>query len=124
MRKNLKKIKNAHKAKAYKRKLSIRKTVFGTIERPRICATKSNSNMYIQVIDDVNSKTLFSACTFGKNKVDGGCSSDGAKNLAKVLGEKFKANNITKAVFDRNGGLYTGVIKTLADSIREEGITI
>lgn len=124
MRKSYKKIKNASKAKIYRRKLSIRSKIEGTTERPRICATKTNKNLYVQVIDDTVGKTLLSVQTFGKNATASGANVEGAKtvgaNVAKALAEK----NIKVAVFDRNGRKYTGVIAALADAIRENGIQI
>lgn len=124
MRKPLKKIKNASKAKEQRRKLSIRKKVVGATERPRICATKSNTNLFVQVIDDSNSKTLFSVQTFGKNAVGKGANVESAKEVGAAVAKKLTESNIKTAVFDRNGKKYTGVVATLAESIRENGIQI
>ena len=124
MRKTLKKIKNPSKAKIYRRKLSIRNHISGTTERPRICATKTNKNLFVQVIDDTQNKTLFSVQTFGKNAVKGGSNAEGAKVVGAEVAKKMTENKITKAVFDRNGRKYTGVVATLAESIREAGIQI
>lgn len=124
MRKQLKKIKNPSKAKIYRRKLSIRNSIAGTAERPRICATKTNKNLFVQVIDDTQNKTLFSVQTFGKNGLGGTSNSEGAKAVGTAVAKKMSENKITKAVFDRNGRKYTGVVATLADSIREAGIQI
>jgi large subunit ribosomal protein L18 len=124
MRKYIGKIKNPSKAKEQRRKLSTRKKVIGTDARPRICATKTNKHLFVQVVDDATSKTLFSVQTFGKNAVGKSGNAEGAKvvgaHVAKLMAEK----NIKNAVFDRNGKKYTGVISTLADSIRENGIQI
>lgn|SRR5690606_17260507 len=124
MRKSYKKIKNASKAKILRRKLSIRTKISGTTEKPRICATKSNKNLFIQVVDDVTSKTLFSVQTFGKNAITAGANVEGAKVVGKKVSELLKEKNISTAVFDRNGRKYTGVVAALADSIRENGIQI
>jgi large subunit ribosomal protein L18 len=124
MRKPIRTIKNASKAKELRRKLAIRKKVAGTTDKPRICATKTNSNLFVQVVDDASEKTLFSVQTFGKKAVGTSSNAESAKlvgtEVAKLLGEK----NIKNAVFDRNGKKYTGVIATLADSIREGGVQI
>ena len=72
MRKSQRKIKNESKAKEHRRKLAIRKKVVGTTERPRVCASKSNKNIYVQVVDDVAGKTLFSVQTYGKAAVGNG----------------------------------------------------
>ncbi|MCT4642265.1 MAG: 50S ribosomal protein L18 [Bacteriovoracaceae bacterium] len=124
MRKSLKKIKNESKAKEYRRKLSIRKKIIGTTEKPRICATKTNKHLFVQVIDDSTSKTLFSVQTFGKNAVGTKANADSAKEIGVAVAKGLAGNNINTAVFDRNGKKYTGIISTLADSIRENGIQI
>lgn len=124
MRKNLSKIKNETKAKEYRRKLSIRKKIAGSAEKPRLAVTKSNKHLRVQVIDDVKSVTLFSVQTFGKAKVANNCNAESAKKVGAEVAATLKKNNLTKAVFDRSGKQYTGVIKTLADSIRENGIQI
>lgn len=124
MRKNIAKIKNETKAKEYRRKLSIRKKVVGSAEKPRLAVTKSNKHLRVQIIDDVKSATLFSVQTYGKTKVANSCNAEGAKKIGAEVAATLKRNNLTKAVFDRSGKQYTGVIKALADSIRENGIQI
>jgi large subunit ribosomal protein L18 len=124
MRKNAAKIKNETKAKEYRRKLSIRKKVVGSSESPRLCVTKSNKHLRVQAIDDVKSVTLFSVQTFGKAKVADTANAEGAKKVGAHVAASLKKSNLTRAVFDRSGKQYTGVIKALADSIREHGIQI
>lgn len=124
MRKNIAKIKNETKAKEYRRKLSIRKKVIGSAEKPRLAVTKSNKHLRVQIIDDVSSATLFSVQTYGKTKVANSCNAEGAKKVGAEVAATLKKNNLSKAVFDRSGKQYTGVIKALADSIRENGIQI
>ena len=124
MRKSIRTIKNASKAKEQRRKLSIRKKVVGTSERPRICATKTNSNIFVQVINDSESKTLFSVQTFGKNATGKSANIEGAKIVGAEVAKKLNENNIKNAVYDRNGKKYAGVIAALADSIREGGVQI
>jgi len=124
MRKNIAKIKNDAKAKEYRRKLSIRKKVVGSAEKPRLAVTKSNKHLRVQAIDDVKSVTLFSIQTYGKAKVADSCNAEGAKKVGAEVASTLKKSNLTKAVFDRSGKQYTGVIKALADSIRENGIQI
>ncbi len=125
MRKQLKKIKEEKQATRYRRKLHIRNAVTGTAERPRICTMKTNKHLSVQIIDDSASKTIFAVQTYGKNAVpNGGKNVEGAKEVGKVIAEKMKAANITKAVFDRNGFKYTGAIAALADGIRKNGIQI
>ena len=124
MRKSLKKIKSASKAKENRRKLSIRKKIVGSSERPRVCASKTNSNLFVQVIDDSSNKTLFSVQTFGKNAVGTNSSVESAKVVGEAVAKGLKDKNISSAVFDRNGKKYTGVVASLATSIREAGIQI
>lgn len=124
MRKNTAKIKNETKDKEYRRKLSIRKKIVGSAEKPRLCVTKSNKHLRVQAIDDVKSATIFSVQTYGKTKIAEHANAEGAKKVGAVVAATLKKNNLSKAVFDRSGKQYTGVVKALADSIRENGIQI
>ena len=124
MRKNTAKIKNETKSKEYRRKLAIRKKVIGSADAPRLCVTKTNKHLRVQAIDDVKSATIFSVQTYGKAKAADHANAEGAKKVGAVVAATLKKNNLSKAVFDRSGKQYTGVIKTLADSIRENGIQI
>jgi large subunit ribosomal protein L18 len=124
MRKTHKKIKNDSKAKEYRRKLSIRKKVNGTAERPRVCTTKSNKNLFVQVVDDVSGTTLFSVQTYGKSAVAEGANTESAKAVGAAVAKGLSEKKITTAVFDRSGKKYTGVVATIAQTIRENGIQI
>lgn len=124
MRKPNGKLKSESGRKRLRRKLSIRKTIIGDAERPRVCVTKSAKNLFVQVINDEENKTLFSVQTFGKNAVEGKANKDGAKAVGAKVAEELKGKNISKAVFDRSGYKYHGVIASLADSIRENGIQV
>jgi large subunit ribosomal protein L18 len=123
MRKPYGKIDSLKDAQRQKRRLSIRKKVSGTDLRPRVCATKSNKHLSVQIINDVNSTTFFTVSTFGKNAVLGN-SDTRVLEVGKNIAAKLKAKNITTAVFDRAGYRYTGIIAKLAQSIRENGIQI
>ena len=124
MRKQFGKIRSERKRKEARRKLVIRKTVVGTEERPRVCLKKTNKHLQVQVINDELNKTLFSVQTFGKNKVADTNNIEGAKKVGAAVAAKLSENKIEKAVFDRNGKLYTGVVAAVADAIRENKITI
>ena len=124
MRKNAKKIKNETKSKEYRRKLAIRKKVIGSAETPRLCVSKTNKHLRVQAIDDVKSVTLFSVQTYGKAKAADTANAEGAKKVGAAVAASLKTKNLSRAVFDRSGKQYTGVIKALADSIRENGIQI
>ena len=125
MRKPLGKVKNPSLAKKLRRKLSIRAKISGTAERPRLCATKTNKHLRVQVIDDVTAKTLMSVQTYGKEGVSGAkANREGAKLLGAKLAEELKGKKIESAVFDRSGSTYTGVLAVLVDTVRENGIKI
>jgi large subunit ribosomal protein L18 len=107
------------------RKMRIRKTVSGTLERPRLVLYKSLKYLYAQIIDDSNQKTLIGCSTLAKDikgKLKSCSNKDAAKMLGGYLGEKAKTKGIKKVVFDRNGYLFHGVVKVFADSVRETGI--
>ena len=124
IRKNKRKLKSQMEAKRYRRRLSIRKTVSGTAERPRVVIFRSSKNISAQVIDDVAGKTLASVQSFGKNGVDAKATKEGAEKVGKALADKLSAASINNVVFDRAGYKYHGVIKTFADTLRESGIQL
>ena len=124
MRKTVGKVRAPKRASKLRRKLSIRRKVSGTPQRPRVCAVRSNKHLVVQVIDDSTSKTIASVQTFGKNAVVGKVSRELGKQLGQEVANKLKAAKITSAVFDRNGNVYTGVISHLADGLREGGIKV
>ncbi len=104
-----------------RRKVRIRGKISGTALSPRISVFKSNKHLYAQVIDDVAGKTLAAVSNLGEFKNLKVNVAD-AEKLGQALGEKMKAINITGAVFDRNGNLFHGVVKALADGTRKAGI--
>ncbi|MBP5358205.1 MAG: 50S ribosomal protein L18 [Treponema sp.] len=104
------------------RKVHIRKSVYGTAERPRLTVFKSGKNLYAQVINDDEGKTLASISTLEKDFIALKAHVDSANKLGEALGARLKDKNITKVVFDRNGYLYHGVVKALADATRKAGI--
>jgi len=125
MRKYAGKINSVSLNKRYRRKLTIRKKIIGSNERPRICAIRSNKHLVVQIVDDSVNKTLFSVQTFGKNAIVGGGNNvTGAKVVGAKVAELLKVNKFEHAVFDRSGFKYTGVIAALAQSIRDNGIKI
>lgn len=108
-----------------RRHMRVRGKVSGTAERPRLCITRSNSNMYAQVIDDVAGKTLLGVGTLGPDfKATGksGATVEGAAALGEIIGKKALEAGITEIVFDRGGNLYHGRIKAVADGAREAGL--
>ena len=106
----------------FKIKMRIRKKVSGTAEKPRLTVFRSNKEIYAQVIDDVERKTLVSASSMEKGFDKKGTKSDIASIVGKTIAEKAKAMGISTVVFDRNGYLYHGRVKSLAESARENGL--
>ena len=102
-------------------KLSIRNKISGTKETPRLSVFRSNKGLFVQVIDDENGTTIASASTkeLGEkaklNQAD-------SKSVGKKIAEKALASGVKSIVFDRNGYLYHGNIKALADGAREGGL--
>ncbi len=106
-----------------KRKASIRKSIYGTTERPRMTVFKSNVHMYVQVIDDSVGNTLACASTVEKSLKEIARNVEGAGKLGEEIGKRLLEKGITTVVFDRNGYKYHGIIKAIADGARKAGIT-
>ena len=103
----------------------VRKTISGTPEMPRLCVYRSAKNIYAQIIDDVNGKTLVSASTLDKDikaECAYGGNKEAAKAVGKAIGEAAKKAGIETVCFDRGGYLYHGRVKELADGAREAGL--
>ena len=124
MRKLQGKIKDAKLKSRERRRLSARKKIVGTAERPRVCLNKTNKYLVVQVIDDEVSKTHFSVQTFGKAKIGDGANKSSAALVGQKVADELKARNISSAVFDRAGSKYTGLISMVCGAIRENGISI
>lgn len=107
-----------------RRRMSSRKKLEGSAERPRICVHRSNKNLSVQVIDDASGVTLVAVQTYGKNAVKVSNNKEGAKVVGLKLAEAMKEKSIESAVFDRAGYRYHGVLATLIESARENGIRI
>ena len=103
-------------------KKGIRKRLTGSSERPRLSVFRSNKGIYAQVIDDLAGKTLVSASSLSKEITAEGSKSDQSVAVGKLVAEKAIAAGIKEVVFDRNGYLYHGRIKSLAEGAREGGL--
>ncbi|MBZ0204115.1 MAG: 50S ribosomal protein L18 [Ignavibacteria bacterium] len=107
-------------------KYRIRKRISGTAERPRFVIYRSLSNVYAQLIDDVNRKTICSVSSISKDlksdNKDKKTKTDKSKLIGKKIAEKALEIKIKKVVFDRNGYLYHGRVKSIADAAREAGL--
>ena len=108
-----------------RRKLRVRGNVSGTSERPRLTVFRSLSHMYAQVIDDVAGKTLAHASTVAKD-VKAGAEAANKTGAAELVGAaiaaQLLAKGVKKVVFDRNGYMYHGRVKALADAARKAGL--
>jgi large subunit ribosomal protein L18 len=107
-------------------KTRIAKKIRGTSERPRLTVYRSLHHVHAQIIDDGTAKTIVSMSSLSKELRDQLKSLKGQKNIAKqvgiALGKKAVAQQLKKVVFDRNGYLYHGVVKSIADGAREGGL--
>lgn len=117
----------ALKNKRYERRnRRVRKNITGTTERPRLTVFRSAEHIYAQIIDDTTARTIASASTTDrevKAKFAGGMSkSDKCKLVGQVLAERAKSAKVNSVAFDRNGFLYHGRIKALAEAAREGGL--
>lgn len=103
-------------------KKGIRKNLTGSAERPRLSVFRSNKGIYAQIIDDTEGKTMISASTNSKEFAASGTKVEQSKAVGKLVAEKAVAAGISKVVFDRNGYLYHGRVKSLAEGAREGGL--
>ena len=108
-----------------RRQERVRKKVLGTDARPRVCVFRSNKHIYAQVISDNQGKTLVSVSTLSAALTEAAKQTKGvetAKQVGLALAKVCKEKNITKVVFDRNGFLFHGRVKAVADGAREGGL--
>jgi large subunit ribosomal protein L18 len=110
---------NAQRLKRHKR---VRGKISGTPERPRLNVFRSETNIYAQIIDDVNGVTLVSASSLEKGFECDGTKTDAAKKVGMMVAERAKAKGIDVVVFDRGGYVYHGRVQALAEGAREGGL--
>ena len=118
-------LKNKREASRLRRKRSIRRRISGTAERPRLSVFRSSKHIYAQVIDDVSGETLVSASTQSpelKDALQGKKKSEKASLVGQLVAKKSLEREISKVVFDRNGFVYHGRVKAVADGAREGGL--
>ncbi|MBX7206284.1 MAG: 50S ribosomal protein L18 [Bacteroidia bacterium] len=111
---------NVKTERRIKIKKRIRSRIFGTAEKPRLSVFRSNKDIYAQIIDDVKGTTLASASS--KSLKDKITKSDKAVLVGKLIAEKAREAGVETVIFDRNGYLYHGRVKCLADGAREGGL--
>ena len=103
----------------------VRKDLHGTPERPRLCVFRSNKNISVQIIDDVNGVTLAAASTLDKElkgQIECGGNKEAAKKVGEAIAKRALEKGIETVAFDRGGFLYHGRVKELADGAREAGL--
>jgi large subunit ribosomal protein L18 len=103
-----------------RRKSRVKKTIISQDKRPRLCVVISNKNVSAQIIDDIHQKTIISVSS-ANSKIEGNLTQK-AEQIGVEIAKKAKAKKIKKIVFDRNGKLYHGRVKALADKAREGGL--
>ena len=114
--------KTNRKLERERRHRRVRTKISGTPECPRLCVFRSNTNLYAQVIDDVNKVTLASASTLDKEVKTKKSNKEAAKEVGALVAKRAMEKNITSVVYDRVGYIYHGVVKELAEAAREAGL--
>ncbi|MEY3022914.1 MAG: hypothetical protein RIS86_2112 [Planctomycetota bacterium] len=105
-----------------RRKQGIRKEILGVPDRPRLSVFRSLNHVYAQIIDDLSGKTIASASTRDKDFSEKGQKSAEASAVGKLLAARAKDKGVSKVVFDRNGYMFHGRVKALAEGAREGGL--
>ena len=119
----VKKIKSEKVAARTRRKVSIRKKIEGTAERPRLSVFRSAKHIYVQAVDDVTQTVIASASDLEETvKANPGKKKDKAKAVGQALAKKLLAKNISLCVFDRNGFIYHGRVAAVASGARQGGL--
>jgi len=114
--------KTNRKLEKERRHRRVRRKISGTPECPRLCVYRSNSNIYAQVIDDVNGVTLASASTLDKEVKTKKSNKEAAKEVGTLIAKRAIEKNIKSVVYDRGGNIYHGIVKELAEAAREAGL--
>ena len=105
-----------------RRHARVRTKVVGTAERPRLCVFRSNSNLYVQIIDDTKGITLAQASTLDKEIKTKHSNKEAAKEVGALIAKRAMEKDIKTVVYDRGGYIFHGVVKELADAAREAGL--
>ena len=117
-------VKEKNRARIHRHR-RVRKKVFGTPGRPRLVVFRSGKHIYAQIINDMSGQTLAGASSLEKEykKSNGrGCTKESASIVGSIIAKRALEKNLKQVVFDRNGYLYHGRVKALADAARQEGL--
>lgn len=115
----------AKRAGLLRRKTRVRGKISGDAARPRLCVTRTNSNIYAQLIDDVAGVTIAAASTVDselRSTIKSGGNIEAAKAVGELVGRRAAEKGVTEVVFDRSGRLYHGRVKALAEGARSAGL--
>ncbi len=115
----------AKKIARIRRQKKIRKKIFGTNNSPRLCVSRTLNNIYAQLVNDAETKTLAACSTLSaeiKDKISKGGNIEAARLVGELIAQKAKIIGIKKVVFDRAGYLYHGRVKALAEEVRKNGL--
>ncbi len=108
-----------------RRKMRIRKRIFGTADRPRMSVFRSHKNIYVQLIDDLSGTTICEANTRNvalQKSISYGGNQNAARLIGQEIAQRAKAKGVSRVLFDRNGYRFHGRLKALADAFQKEGI--
>ena len=114
--------KTDRKMERTRRHIRVRRKISWTADRTSLCIYRSNTNLYVQIIDDVVGNTLVSASTLDKEVITKHANKEAAKELGTLIAKKAADKKIETVVFDRGGYIYHGVVKELAEAAREGGL--
>lgn len=117
-----KKIRNPKERKRLRRKAAIRKRIRGTAERPRLSIFRSAKHIYAQAVDDEANRVIAAASDLQQGVGDEGSKKERARAVGMAVGKKLLEQNVSAVVFDRNGYIYHGRVKEVADGAREAGL--
>ena len=115
-------IKNRKQYRRNRIKMRVRKIVSGSAERPRMTVFRSNKQIYVQLVDDQDGKTILAASSRDEGQDVKSNKIEQAERVGKLIADKAKGAGIENVVFDRNGYLYHGRVKALAEAARENGL--
>jgi large subunit ribosomal protein L18 len=117
-----KKIRNPKERKRLRRKAAIRKRLRGTAERPRLSVFRSAKHIYVQAVDDDGNRVIAAASDLQEGVATEGPKKTRARAVGVAIGRKLLEQNVNNVVFDRNGYIYHGRVKEVADGAREAGL--
>jgi large subunit ribosomal protein L18 len=117
-----KKIRSPKERKRLRRKAAIRKRIRGTAERPRLSIFRSAKHIYAQAVDDEGNRVIAAASDLQQGVGDEGSKKQRARAVGVAVGKKLLEQNVSAVVFDRNGYIYHGRVKEVADGAREAGL--